>query len=203
MKQECIDLAMELIEQVIACECKPKTELEAILETLPEEVRKEAKAEYAKLKAEAKPIVKKVEKVETPERTLPGLWGPAYYEGKKYDSPGALAKILGIQTRGAKNMVVAFERAGFEVRGDGEEVEKGETGFVVKRVAPTPKEWQIPVEIPVVKVKRPKKEPQYIAIRNVKGEILGWDELDPTTGLIIPSKRILKGSPEAKEKGLE
>ena len=142
MKQECIDLAMELIEKVILCECA-KPPIEAMLETLPPEVREKAAAEYQKLKAEAKPSgIKRKE----PERELPGLWGEAYFEGKKYDSPGALAKELGILTRGAKDMVVAFQRAGFEVRGDGEEIEKGKTGFVIKRVSPTPEKYKLKEE---------------------------------------------------------
>jgi len=142
MKQECIDLAMELIEKVILCECA-KPPIEAMLETLPPEIRKAAKTEYEKLKAEAKPSgIKRKE----PERELPGLWGEAYFEGKKYDSPGALAKELGILTRGAKDMVVAFQRAGFEVRGDGEEIEKGKTGFVIKRVTPTTEKYKLKEE---------------------------------------------------------
>ena len=147
MKPECVDLAMELLEKVILCECA-KPPIEAILETLPPEVREKAVAEYQKLKAEAKPSKRKEPSKypSPPERELPGLWGEAYFEGKKYDSPGALAKELGILTRGAKDMVVAFERAGFEVRGDGEEIEKGKTGFVIKRVSPTPEKYKLKEE---------------------------------------------------------
>lgn len=96
---------------------------------------------------------------ETPvERSLPALWGPATFQGTgkeakltgEYDSPGALAKALNIKTRGAQTMIVAFRRAGFEVRGNGEDIEKGTTKFIVKRVGSTERKWRagIPIIFP-------------------------------------------------------
>lgn len=220
---------------------KPKkklTEIEAMIETLPEEVRATVRKEYAALQKKAEPLeaVKpkpkavqralaakeeppKKEAGEEAERTLPGLWGPAFFEGKEYESPQVLAKELGIKTRGAKDMVVAFQRAGFEVRGDGPEVEKGKTGFIVKRVLPKipvkyrlereeaeypgaavlePMRKGVPREMPVEELKE-----EWITIRNVKKEIIGWDPIDKKTGLRVPERRVWKGSKEAKEMGFE
>ena len=213
------EVAAEVEKKAAAVEkkvtAKPKTEIEAVIETLPKEVQAAAKAEYEKLQAEAKPPVPKaVERAlarPKKERELPGFWGKAQFKGEgkeagltgEYDSPGALAKVLGIKTRGAKDMTVALERAGFEVRGNGEEVKKEETGFVVKRVKPTPEEWLIPKEKPVEKVEKLKEEPHYLAVKNVKGEVIAWDLIDPKTELAIPEKRVWKGSEEAKELGFE
>lgn len=85
------------------------------------------------------------------ERGQPELWGAATFTGTgkevklsgEYESPGALAKALKIQTRGAKDMNIAFRRAGFEVRGDGEKAEKGKTKFLVRRVGVTPREYRL------------------------------------------------------------
>jgi hypothetical protein len=84
------------------------------------------------------------------ERRQPELWGKAIFEGKgtekrfsgEYDSPHELASALGIETHGARNMVAAFRRAGFDVRGNGDEVEKGKTKFIVSRVTQTPSRFR-------------------------------------------------------------
>lgn len=108
------------------------------------------KAAKDALAAKAKAAPKETKKK---EREIPELWGKAAFEGVEgeallsgtYDSPGALAKALQIRTRGAKDMVVAFRRAGFEVKGNGDVV-KGKTKFVVKRVKETPARFRAETE---------------------------------------------------------
>jgi len=198
---------------------KPKkklTEIEVMIETLPEEVRAAARREYKALQKKAVPIEPKPKAIaralatkEEAERTLPGLWGPAHFEGKKFESPQVLARELGIKTRGATDMVVAFKRAGFDVRGDGEEIEKGKTGFVVTRVLP-----KIPVKyrleekpeslfVPPEELKKfERRYPEYVKVTaEVTKKLLGWDPV--IGGKRHPEKRILPGSIEAKELGLE
>lgn len=98
-----------------------------------------------------------------PERKKPGgvspLWGKVFLHtpekgfitgenvpAGEYSSPGALADALGIKEEPrAKTQVIRFERAGFEVKGNGEKkpfkTEEG-IGFHVRRVLPTPREWR-------------------------------------------------------------
>ena len=172
--------------------------------------------EEAKTTAELLQIVKgypELEKVLS-ERTQPGLWGPAYFKGTgsethltgEWSSPGELARALGIKVRGAKpDATIAFRRAGFEVRGNGRNVKKGETSFVVRRIGETPSEYKVDIEEGLAPKREalpppPKRKEQWAKIIK-EGTIIGWDPIDPRTNLIIPGRRILAGSPEAK--GLE
>lgn len=125
----------------------------------------EAIVSEAERRTVTKPKIKPKEEPVPKERKQPGLWGKAHFEGKEYESPQVLARELGIRTRGAKDMVVAFERAGFEVRGDSEEVEKGKTGFIMRRVGPTPEKYKLKeeeVELGVAELEFPGEVPPTI-----------------------------------------
>ncbi len=143
--------------------------------------------------------VAKVEKKS--ERSLPAVWGGTVkFEGTgkekvltgKFTSPQDLANRLGIVTRGASNMVKAFERAGFKVtaEGNGKPV-KGETsGFIVERIKETPAKYRkAPAVAPEVLggPPSPLKE-RWFTRRGQGGQVLGWDFVDPKTDMIVPEK---------------
>jgi len=97
--------------------------------------------------------------------------------------------------------IVNSKSTGFEVRGDGEKVEKGKVkeeaaefagpGGVTLPSAPTPKEEEEKVT--------PAKE-EWIEVRNTKGELIAWEPLHPgpgdKTGQAIPERRIWVSSGE-------
>jgi len=123
-------------------------------------------------------------KKEVGERTLPGLWGKVSFEGTgkeagltgEYDSFGALAKALGVRTRGAKTQVIAFERAGLSVSGNGEPVKGGR--LTVTRVKPTPPKYQAPI---IVEEKVPKKvegPPLPWAKVTKEGKLVRWEDAE-------------------------
>lgn len=147
-----LDEVRELVKRTPICKEEPlkiaAMPVADLLTKLGQAKSTEELLELVKGHPELKKAMLATEEIPT-ERTLPALWGPAAFTGTgieakltgSYDSPGALAKALNIKTRGAKTMVVAFKRAGFEVRGNGEDVEKGIGKFIVKRIAPTDKKW--------------------------------------------------------------
>lgn len=216
-------------QKAIIAEAVKRTEEQA---KTPEKAIISAKTKGELLKAvegfpELKKVITEAIKKETPKkaeaptgRTLPGLWGPAYYEGKEYESPQVLAEELGIKTRGARDMVVAFKRAGFKVTGNGEEVEKGKTGFKVTRVLPAiPREYRrekegepeflgpgiphvTPLRKGVPKRKLEERREEWVKIVDKDKKLLGWEPVDKE-GFRIRERRILPGSKEAKEMGFE
>jgi len=128
---------------------------------------------------QAKPKVKPKEEPAPKARKQPGFWGEASFESKKYESPQVLAKEVGIITRGAKDMAVAFKRAGFEVRGDGEEVKKGETGFIVRRTGPTPEKYKIPIVEEEKAPPKKAKEPPRPWVKVMKeGKLVRWEDAE-------------------------
>lgn len=159
-------------------------------------------------------------KKETPARHQPGLWGPAYFEGTEYESPQVLARELGIRTRGAKDMVEAFKRAGFEVTGNGKKVEKGKTKFSVKQVKPIPEKYRLveetaefaghgksTIKVPSEVLPEGEEPPgipeeQFIEVRDAETkELIAYDQLNPATGLIIPAKRVWVKKPTEEAPG--
>lgn len=225
------------VEEAIAAEAKaraakPKVEKK---KPTPEELKRvEAAIAGAKTREELLEAVKgfpELEKAiaarkELPEkkpkekRELPGLWGKATFEDKEYESPQVLAKELGIITRGAKDMLDAFTRAGFEVRGDGKKAVKGKTGFVVKRVSPTPKKYKVKEIYPELAAPgavvlppgprpqefeevTPEVEEEWVVIKSTEGKVIAWEPIDPKTGESIFERRVWAGSEEARELGFE
>jgi len=128
---------------------------------------------------EAKPPSPKPAKAppveEAPPRTLPELWGKAYFEGKEYDNPTTLARERGIKIKGARNMVHAFTRAGFEVTGDGKPAK--DKPFKVKRIGPTPLEFkaEAPEKPEVVEKKKEEPYPGKAAkVMDKEGKLIGY-----------------------------
>lgn len=85
-------------------------------------------------------------------RTLPGRWQRVEYfplvgQPVEFKDPSEAARALGVNSKGAANMINAFRRAGFEVTGNGEP-KKGVGRFkVIQTKTPIPKEYQLPAPI--------------------------------------------------------
>lgn len=163
------------------------------------------------MKTAAPKAAEAIEEIKVKERSLPATWGEVVkFEGKdeeakiagEYTSPQELANRLGIKTRGASTMVKAFERAGFKVttNGDARPVKGKTTGFVVKRISPTPEKYQkpktaIPEDLSAAPPS-PLKE-RWFTRRGEGGVILGWDWIDPESDKIVPEKFRKVGSAPA------
>lgn len=128
-----------------------------------------------KPKMEAPPVAKKTpKKVGRTGRGQSARWQKVEVINEKgesvfYDNPTLAAKAMGVDWEGARNMVHAFKRAGFEVSGNGEPV-LGVGRFVIKPTGkPIPEQYKLrlqPKILPKTKVE-PEKSiirllPQYV-----------------------------------------
>jgi len=153
------------------------------------------------VKAAVPEEVAKVEESKKKERSLPSTWGEVVKfkgSGKEealsgdYDSPQVLANRLGIITRGATDMVKAFQRAGFKVTTNGDtRPRKGvTTGFVVERIEETPGKYRkAPIKPSEPIVSKPSKG-SYIQVKGAGEQLIAYDFIDPSTDYIVPEKRI-------------
>ncbi len=170
-------------------------------------VRATTVEQAGKLEKRAEELLE-IKKKETKERTLPSTWGEVVkFEGTgketdlsgEYESPQQLANRLGIKTRGAKpDMVKAFERAGFLVttNGDTRPIKGETTGFVVKRIAPTPGKYKKTPTQPTEPLPPPEPREVWYERRGKGGVVLGWDWYNPRTQMIDPTKRKVAGVDE-------
>ncbi|KKL68124.1 hypothetical protein LCGC14_2128150, partial [marine sediment metagenome] len=185
---------LKKVEQVVKTGTGLTPEILELIKTKPELI--------AIMKTSAPQAAEAIEEIKKKERSLPATWGEVVkFEGGKkdskftgeYTSPQELANRLGIVTRGASTMVKAFERAGFKVttNGDTRPVKGKTTGFVVKRISPTPEKYQKPKVAPPEDLSAAPPSPlkeRWFTRRGEGGVLLGWDWIDPETDRIVPEK---------------
>ena len=135
-------------------------------------------------KKEKEPEVKKRE-------GPPEVWGEAYYIDKggekhgPFGSPTEMGRELGVDVKGARDMVKQFELLGCRVttNGEGKPIEKGK-GFVVRWQPrcklPTSPEV-VPPEAKKVEPKEERKYKQpYVKIKDAAGKLIRWEDADGT-----------------------
>ena len=164
---------------------------------LTEEMTKKIGDEVRKVRFGTKPH-KAPSETEVKKRALPELWGKVTFErrlgaSQEYDSPTQLAKELRIKTDGARNIIHAFERAGYKVSGNGEPRKGGK--LTVTKVGETPAKYiqeMAPEEVILGLKKEPRKEEKepygssstWIVVKK-EGKVLRWET---ATGTPIPKE---------------